>query len=88
MFRRSDFDELVDYLSNKYKLFVSGSYKRDEEFISDLDFLTYNDLQKILKDIENNFHNTVIISNGDNFIHIRLWDILDVNIWRMNKENK
>jgi hypothetical protein len=84
MFRRTDFKELVDHLSNKYKLFVYGSYKRDEEFIANLNFLTYNDLDKILKDIQINFNNTIIISNNDKFIHFRLWDILDVYIYQIN----
>lgn len=84
MFRRIDFIELVEYFSNKYNLIVSGSYKRDEEYINNLEFLTYNDLEKILNDIEKNFIHTIIISKGDKFIHIKLWDLFDVNISRIN----
>jgi DNA polymerase/3'-5' exonuclease PolX len=86
MFRRKDFIELVNYLSKKYHMQATGSYKRKKEFIGDLDFLTYNDPQKIYENIKKDA-NINLISNGPLYVHFKLWDLIDVNIWRMNKEN-
>jgi DNA polymerase/3'-5' exonuclease PolX len=86
MFRRKDFIELVNELSKKYHMRPTGSYKRENEFINDLDFLTYNDPQKIYEDMKS-LYNIILVSNGPLYVHFRLWDIIDVNIWKINKEN-
>lgn len=86
MFRRKDFIELVEYLSKKYNMQPTGSYKRQKEFIGDLDFLTYDDPQKIYEDMKTTF-NINLVSNGPLYVHFKLWDIIDVNIWKMNKDN-
>jgi DNA polymerase/3'-5' exonuclease PolX len=87
MFRRADFIELNEYLLDRYKLQPTGSYKRGNEFINDLDFLTYNNLQEIYNDMKLMGWNMTMISNGTKFLHFRLWDIIDVNIWKINKDN-
>jgi DNA polymerase/3'-5' exonuclease PolX len=86
MFRRKDFIELVDDLSKRYYMIPTGSYKRESDFINDLDFLTYNDPQKIYENMKS-LYNMNLISNGPLYVHFKLWDIIDVNIWKINKEN-
>jgi hypothetical protein len=86
MFRRKDFIELVNDLSKRYSMIPTGSYKRESEFINDLDFLTYNDPQKIYENMKS-LYNMNLISNGPLYVHFKLWDIIDVNIWKINKEN-
>jgi hypothetical protein len=63
MYNRNDFKDIVNYFTKKYKLNVTGSYKRKNEYISDLDFLTYQPLNEVLDKI-NKDYNIEIISNG------------------------
>ena len=81
-------DNIVRLLDENVKgLYVVGSYRRNEDIINDLDFVTKRDLNDVLRDINRimNFDSLVI---GPDYVRIRLYYThqysISVDIWKAN----
>lgn len=74
---------LVQFIKKYVKhLYVVGSYRRYEPILNDLDFITMDDLDDVLKNFQKNFQNVEIISKTDKFMHFKILQCIKIDIWR------
>jgi len=71
-------------IKNIYGLYVSGSFRREEEVINELYFITLRNLKNVLEELQE-LYNTEIISNGEKYLSFYLitnYGKTKVDIWR------
>lgn len=89
MFKRENLKEFVDHFTNRYKLYVSGSYRRKEQYINDLDFLTYDNIDDLYNKIKD-IYNITLIAKGNKYVSFKLFGppSIEINIWKIDKKNQ
>lgn len=85
----TDVKPIVKHIQKYIKgLYASGSYRRKEDNVNDLDFITKRNLDEVIDDFKN-MYETEIIKQGDDYAQIKL-DLdegpLNIDIWRANDD--
>lgn len=72
-------------------MYISGSVKRKEPIINDIDIITKRELSRVLDDFKY-FYNAKVNKEGDSYMQIKLDDItygpIIIDIWKANSDSE